>query len=82
MGGRVGREKKRTAKVSSSEEDVKPVQTVDVRLCCLFVFFLIREPEMPTAESLTWTGSESKVQLVFLQDWNCQYNIPNILLYD
>lgn len=38
---------------------------------------------MSTAASLPCTGSENEVQLVFLhQDWNCQYNIWNLLLYD
>lgn len=62
------------AKASISKEDVKPVQNVDVRLCYLLgVFFLIRETEMPLAKSLPCTGSESKVQLVFLcLDKNCQ----------
>lgn len=35
----------------ASKEDVKPVQKVDVRLCCLFDYFLIRATEMPTVES-------------------------------
>lgn len=77
-------ERKWIAKASSSKEDVKPVQNVGISLCCLYWFFsLIRETEMPMAASSPCAGSESKVQLVFLcQDWNCQYSVPNLLLYD
>lgn len=72
--GEKKKERKLIAKASISKEGVKPVQNVDVRLCYLLGFFsLIWETEMPMAESLPCTGSESKVQLAFLcQDKNCQ----------